>query len=244
MIRPVRPLAYLLLTAALAAGCGSEKSPAAGGTPTGTTAPATAATTSASTSATATSGAPGTGPAAERVNALRAALLTTADLGTGFTKTAAPDDAEPGPCEKEPMQKHYPANKQIGASFAAGSDSTPAFATVDEMVVVFPTEALAKAAYTWNKDELSCRRGSIDEGGQKVAFSISPPVDVTRTVGGDQATMWTLTFDANKTVRVAFLAVQFKDTVVDLGFTAGPGEKGMNTFAAISKAGVTRLAAA
>jgi hypothetical protein len=228
------------LAAALVAACGSDKAPSGGSTPSAS-AGSTSATASASASATASSSAAGGQPAADRVNALKGALLTAAEVGTGFKQSPGQDEAEPGPCEKEPMQTRFPDNKQLGASFSKGDDNTGSFATVDEIVVVFPTPERAKAAYEWNKGELNCGRGTVDEGGSKLAFTVGKPIDVTPTVGGEQAILWNITFDANKTVQLSFLAVRFADTVVDFGFTAGPSATGLRKVADIVKAGVDKL---
>lgn len=240
MFRKAKLWALLGLSAALVAACGSDKTPSGGGTP-AASATSTSASATAAASSSSSSPKPGVEPAADRVNALKGGLLTAADVGTGFKKTPGQDDAEPGPCEKEPMQSHFPGNKQIVSSFSKGDDNTGSFATVDEIVVVFASPALAQVAYDWNKDELSCGKGTVDEGGSKLAFTVSAPIDVTQTVGGEHATLWNITFDANNTVHISFVAVQFKDTVVDFGFTAGPTASGMRKVAEIVKTGVGKL---
>jgi hypothetical protein len=241
VIRRAMLWAPLGLAAALVAGCGSDKAPSGGSTPSAS-GTATSASASASASGAASSTAASGKPAADRVDALKGALLTAAEVGTGFTGGPTSPSADTGPCNKEPVQKHLPNNTEVDASFSRGDGNSPDTASVDQSVIVYPDAAQATTAYDWNAGELGCRHGSVEDQGQKVAFTIGAPVDVTAQVGGDKAMLWNISFDAAPSAaKIVFVAVRVKDAVVDLGFTTGPNATGMRSVPAVVKTAVDKL---
>jgi hypothetical protein len=226
----------LALAGLTLAGCGSKGAPAGTPTPSGP-ASTPAVTTPAPTTPAATL------PADDRVKALKAALLTPGDVGGGFALGQYDNTTDVGPCNKPTMQSKYPKHTQFGTDLARGT-SQDDFADLEQVVTVFADASTAKSAYAVNTAELGCRKGTIDEQGTKVSFTISAPQDVTTDTGGDKATLWTLSATGTFNVDVVLVAVQFEDSVVDLSFAAGPAAKNLPDASAVAKKAIAKLAAA
>jgi len=203
-----RPLLLVALAAALlAAGFSSG----GGDTTATTTVPTTAAPTT-TVAATSTSAA---GEASIESQA-GAALLTPSEVGPGFVAdTWKPSDpAEPTPCGTPSVDATVPAGVQVGAVMGLASTNQ----ALQEEISVYNDEEEVGQAFSTGTAGLSCTAGTVTfADGTTAPIAITPAIDVTTQVGGDQALAWQLHGGG---IQGVLVAVKLSDILVTFQFTA------------------------
>jgi hypothetical protein len=204
-----------IAVALVAAGCssGSDNSVSTTGAPATTASPAT---TAASPATTAASTATTLGNDASVEDQAKAALLTAAEVGPGFTAGTwtANDPKQPTPCGTPSVDATVPAAVQVGAVIGMASTNQ----ALQQEISVYNDEEEAMEAFTTGTAGLSCTSGTVTfDDGTKAALAIAAPVDVTAQVGGDHATAWQLSGGG---IQGVLVAVQLSGIVVTFQFTA------------------------
>ena len=126
------------------------------------------------------------------------ALLTPAEVGTGFTKAqyVAPKPKDPTklPCGTLSAAALYPNALRTGATADQGQA-----AEFIESASLFLDAATAGKAFQANVDGVSCTKGDLNGA----TVEISQGQDVTSQVGGDKAGAWSITFEGYQGVLIA-----------------------------------------
>jgi hypothetical protein len=201
-----RPLLLATFAAALlAAGCSSGSDDSVTATVVATTAAPTT-----------TAAAPTTSSEATIEDQATAALLTPAEVGPGFVAdTWKPGDpSEPTPCGTPSVDATVPPAVQVGAVMGLASTNQ----ALQEEISVYSGEEEADQAFTTGSTGLSCTTGTVTFADRTTApLTITPGVDVTSEVGGDQATAWQLQGGG---IQGVLVAVKLSGILVTFQFTA------------------------
>jgi hypothetical protein len=220
-----RILLGTIAVALAAAGCssGSDNSVTTTAAAATSAAPATTAANGTSTTArttttgSATTTAGGTTTEAATVeDQARAALLEPSEVGPGFTAdTWKPSDpSQPTPCGTPSVDATLPPQVQVGT--VMGLESTQQ--ALQEEISVYTSAEEATQAFQTGSAGLSCTAGTVTfTDGTKAPIAITPAVDVTDQVGGDQASAWQLRGGG---IQGVLVAVELSGIVVTYQFTA------------------------
>lgn len=144
------------------------------------------------TPAPSTSGGGGTGLL--NPSAATAALMTTTETGTGFTKTQVDTRATPGPCKSAgspTVEDTVPSDVRVAAAFEAGSK-----AFVAEVLTVYSDTATAQRALVFGVGGLNCKKGTLHySDGTSAAATIKAAGRSTKFDGVvvDEVRAWTVT---------------------------------------------------
>lgn len=148
---------------------------------------------------------------------LQAALLTAADVGTGFTaRTYTRTNTSP-PCAAAGSPSFRQLTSPPVDAGAKLVHATPR-AVLNEVVFVYADAATAQAAFAVGKTGLDCATGTvIYSDGTKGSVTITPSVDVSTEVGADTAVAWHLTNADLKASQVVSVVGQ---AIIALTFSA------------------------
>lgn len=235
MKRTLSIIAAATLVVSLGACSSSKKKPdkpttSAAGTP------ATSAATSASASATSSSGGV---PTEDQANA---ALLTAADLGTGFSAGTYTKTNTSPPCAAAGSPSFRQATSPAVDAGATFDHATPE-ASLDEVIFVYPDAATAQAAFDTGKTGFACKTGTVYyTDGTKGSVTITGPTDVSTDVGGDSAVAYQL---ANADVQSTQVVALVGQAIVTLSFGAASGADttSLPNPVAVAKAAVAKIPA-
>lgn len=205
-------LAVALVTTACSSG--SDNSVTTSAAP----APSASAPSSASTSAPATTTAGGTSTSEEPSveDQAQAALLTPAEVGPGFTAGTwtASDPKQPTPCGTPSVDSTLPPQLQVGTVIGLASTQQ----ALQEEIALYTAEEEATEAFQTGSTGLTCTTGTVTfTDGSTAPIAITPAVDVTSDVGGDEATAWQLRGGG---IQGVLVAVRLSGIVVTFQFTA------------------------
>ena len=199
--------AAALLSLTLLAGCGGggddkssdKKTVTVTETPTPTETPTTEATSSPTTSETPMDP---TGDVTQEQ--VEAALLTAADVGSGFVDGTYTDTDDPPPCDPtgQPLDQQVPPQVQAGTEI----DHSSIAAAFQEEITIYASDDEAANAFTIGTNGLNCTDGTTSDG---TKVKIDPPQDVSATVdpsGAASSTAYTFTGDGYEGVLIVTLA--------------------------------------
>lgn len=177
-----------------------------------------------------------TDPAAVKsLAALDAALLTAAEVGTGFTKVPASPSKHntPLPCGGTSTDQLYPNALRVEADAAKGD------VQFQDAIEHHGDAATAEKVYAINASGLDCAKGTIGA----TAVTIGKPIDVTSQAGATKATAW----EINLTVGTGVLILtQVGSIVASYAFfaPAGTPTEKLPDATGIAKVGTAKIIAA
>jgi hypothetical protein len=231
------------------AGCSSSTGGGGKGTGPASTPPASTPATSAapvsspavSASAPASSGAASGGVLSQQ--AAQGALIVATDVGTGFAQATSDDSSDPLPCTPNdpPLDTQVPASTKAQVDFgnAAGS------ALVSEEITSYADEATAVKALAGGEKGFACKTATIGTGGNKMAFTLAGPTDLTTQVSTkvDKCEGWQL---KSKTVNLVVIVSRIGQQIAALTFTASASidPATLPSSQAVTEAALKKVAAA
>ncbi|MEJ3656651.1 hypothetical protein WEH80_27200 [Actinomycetes bacterium KLBMP 9759] len=176
-----------------------------------------------------------TAPPAVDLELLVASLLRPTEVGPTWKAAGAqpkPDANAAAVCGGPGVVAQFPNAERTAAALESEQGEL-----LQETLSVYPSEADAYAAFNATSAGLACREGKLGE----TPVTLTAAADVQPRVGGDRATLWTMSSDRFSTVLVSVLA---KQHVVNFAFITPAGvDQTIADPIALSRTGVARLLA-
>jgi hypothetical protein len=145
-----------------------------------------------------------------------AALLTPAEVGTGFTLGQADSTKEPLPCAPKgsaPLETQVPPQVDADNEYDQGQN-----VGFEEELLVYSDATTAAKAYTLGVAGFHCTSGVIyNDDGSTTPVTITASQDDTATLGVDGATEWGI---KTSTLQGGVFAIQFGSRLLVCTFVA------------------------